>query len=185
MNRTILIGGLGVVQLLSLTILAPPARGQTLPAEVRAVLTHRVGHWEIHNDVLGADGAVARVTEEAHDAQFAINGEIVEIRGRIDGREDFRAFLLYNPSIGKYIYTTIDRSNNHVDMTAEASAPYRFTSSPIALPDGSSMIFRLIFETVEQDRMEGYGEASRDGGATWRRVYNQVLRRVENRDDAF
>jgi hypothetical protein len=181
MNRTNPLGRLGVVVASLLVALTTPGRCQSLPPEVHAALAHRVGRWEGRNEVLGADGATVRVTQEAHDAQFVINGAIVEIRGHVDGREDFRAFLLYNPSIRKYVYTTIDRSNNHVVMTAEASAPYRFTSQPFVVPDGRSLTFRLVYETVERDRIEGYGEASWDGGATWRRVYNQVLRRVETR----
>jgi len=174
-----------VGQAILVTTLTRTANAQTLPDEVKAVLAHRVGHWQGHNYVLGPDGSVSRVEEENHEAQAIINGEIVEIRGIIDGREDFRAFLLYNPRIGKYVYSTIDRTNNHGDMTAEPDAPYRLTSNPITLPDGRSLLFRLVFETVEQDLMEGYGESSLDGGTTWRRVYNQVLRRVDNGSGPF
>lgn len=185
MRRTILRGSLCVLGTLSLTVLAGPIQGQALPDDVMTVLTHRVGHWVGHNDVLDADGAVVRVTAEVHDAQLVLNAQIVEIRGHIEGHEDFRAFLLYNPSIARYIYTTIDRTNNHVVMTADRTDPYRFRSNPIALPDGSSLLFRLVFETVSDARLEGYGEASMDGGVTWRRVYNQVLERRERGEDAL
>lgn len=169
---------LGPLCLGLLAVAGAPAHAQGLPSDVLEVLRHRVGTWEVQYDVLAPDGSVARVTSERHEAGFVINGEIVEIHGFIEGREDYRAFLLFNPSLGRYVYTTIDRSNNHVVSTAGRHTPYRFTSSPFATPDGGSVIFRLVFESVKQDRMEGYGEASTDGGASWRRVYNQRRTRI-------
>jgi hypothetical protein len=168
----------GLVTLAWSTTFHGPLVGQDLPGEVQKVLDQRVGRWEIRTDVLDAHGAVVRQEHEVQQAEFAINGQIVEVRGLIDGREDFRSFLLFNPMIGKYMLATIDRSNNHVDMTAERDAPYRFTSSPVTGPDGASRVIRRIFDTVEPDAMSCYLEVSLDGGVTWRRIYHQAWRRV-------
>ena len=153
------------------------AQEQSLPAEVLQVLRHRIGQWDIRNDVLGPDGSVARVSTERHEVRFVINDQIVETHGFIEGHEDFRSFLLFNPALGKYMQITIDRSNNHVDLLADRETPYRFTSNPFVAPNGASVLFRQVFTTVEPDRVVGYGEISADGGTTWRRVYNQYRTR--------
>lgn len=178
MNSAILRVPGGRTALLLLAVLAVRIPAQALPDDVQKVLSQRVGRWEIRNDVLGDGGVVTRVEREVHDARFVLNGQIVEIVASIDGREDYRAFLLFDPREGRYTYSTIDRTNHHGDMTAERDAPYRFTSRPMRTPDGASLIFRLTLDSVEKDRMHGFAEASRDDGVTWRRVYNQSFTRV-------
>ena len=170
--------------ILGLVFLAMPADGQaqqdaeSFPEEARQRLDYAIGNWESKTERLGQDGEVIRTTYSQDERRFIIEDRVVEISGVMKATgKPFRAWEYYDVRNAKYSLTSIDREGRLITMSGELGDEFSWTSEPMEMKDGSSILMRFTHHDIEPASFTATGEVSRDGGKNWRAFSRQLLTR--------
>lgn len=126
-----------------------------------------VGEWELSwTDGQGNPGSgVNRIIKTLDSVVIQENFEALE--GRLIGYKG-KSFSVYNPQQETWHQAWVDNQGGYIDLKGEMQGNKRiFMTAPRELPQGGSIISRMVFYDIQKDSFTWDWESSRDGGETW------------------
>lgn len=173
-RQFLLLAGLYIVSLSD--ILAQTERG-AIPDEAKERLDHIVGKWEFRTDYLDRNGGVRRSIEGVEEAEYAIDGRVVELTTVVNGSVS-KGWLFYDIAQESFRLVSVDGQGNLWNFSGGLDA-YVITSQPRRQANGRELTLRFTHSEITEDSFVAVMETSIDGGASWRTQSKQYLTRKE------
>ncbi len=126
-----------------------------------------VGEWELSwTDQQGNAGAGINTIEKILDG-VVIQENFEAAEGRLEGYKG-RSMSVYNPQQQSWHQAWVDNQGGYIDLKGSIDGNKRiFQTGERTLPNGSTIISRMVFYDIKQDSFTWDWESSQDGGETW------------------
>jgi len=162
------------------TLASSPAIAQNAPPGCDSPESHQldfwVGKWEVHPN--GADKIIAHSLIEKKYAGCAIRENWMPLgKERSGGGGSLSSF---DPKAGRWRQTWVDSSGSRADFEGGfAGGVMSITGTwPNFIGPGQDALVRMNYQLQPDGQVRQWGEASADGGKTWKASFDFLYRRV-------
>lgn len=147
-------------------------------AEARSRLTYLVGTWNATTEYLDDLGNVVRKVQGSHEANWAIDGTVVEVKASVPELEVVtRLQFFHNVSEDRFYMTSVDAQGDLWVLSGDLGAELVLTSAPKKQPDGKQLVVRLTHHDIGEDSFATLMEYTENKGKSWQTGFRQYLTR--------
>ncbi len=138
-----------------------------------------VGEWELSwTDQQGNEGAGTNTIEKILDGAV-IQENFEATKGRLKGYKG-KSVSVYNPQRQSWHQAWVDNQGGYIDMKGSVDGEKRiFQTGERTLPNGNTIISRMVFYDIKEDSFTWDWESSQDKGETWSLNWRIFYKRVE------